>query len=118
MDNHQQPAPQLDSNGLDNKNIAILIWVGTIFFGFIPSLVVFLVKKDSQFVSDHSREALNWAITTLIAYFCAGILSIIVIGVIFFPIIWICNLIFCILGAVKASETQLYRVPFGLRLIK
>ena len=30
----------------DSKNTALLVWIGTIFFGFIPGLILFLVKKD------------------------------------------------------------------------
>ena len=30
----------------DTKNLAMLIWIGSIFLGFIPSLIAYLVKKD------------------------------------------------------------------------
>ena len=28
----------------DSKNIALLMWLGTIFFSFIPALVIYLIK--------------------------------------------------------------------------
>lgn len=38
-------------NNQDSKNMALLIWIGTLFFGFIPSLVLFLIKKDDAYMS-------------------------------------------------------------------
>ncbi|HUL81601.1 MAG TPA: DUF4870 domain-containing protein, partial [Gammaproteobacteria bacterium] len=49
----------------ESRNIAVLVWVGTIFFGFIPSLIVYLIKKDDAYVLDQSKEALNWSITVI-----------------------------------------------------
>ena len=102
----------------DSRNVAVLVWVGTIFFGFIPGLIVYLVKKDDAYVLDQSKEALNWAITALIGW-CAGmILTFILIGVLVFVVVGLAHLIFCVMGAVAASSGQQYRVPFAIRLIK
>ena len=46
------------------------------------------------------------------------ILSAILIGALLMPILWLANLIFCILAGVKANEGVAYRYPFALRLIK
>ena len=102
----------------DSRNVAVLVWVGTIFFGFIPGLVVYLIKKDDAYVLDQSKEALNWAITAIIGYCVGFILTFILIGVLVFAVVGICHLVFCIMGAVGASSGQQYRVPFAIRLIK
>jgi hypothetical protein len=34
----------------DSKNIALLTWAGSLFFGFTPDLVVYLVKKDDAYI--------------------------------------------------------------------
>ncbi|MCC6202416.1 MAG: DUF4870 domain-containing protein [Gammaproteobacteria bacterium] len=102
----------------DSKNIALLTWIGTIFFGFIPGLVFYLIKKDDPYIQDQAKEALNWSITAILGY-CAGlILSLILIGVLVIVAVGICHLVFCIMGAVKASEGKPFRVPYALRLIK
>lgn len=106
------------STGQESKNLSLLLWIGTIFFGFIPGLVLYLVKKDDAFVLAHSKEALNWCITAIIAYAIASILTVVVIGAFLYPIIGLCHLIFCILAAVNASEGNSYQVPFAIRLIK
>ncbi|MDR3410920.1 MAG: DUF4870 domain-containing protein [Formivibrio sp.] len=120
MENNQPPvpSPQPSPGTLDEKTIATLVWVGTIFFGFIPSLIVFLIRKDDEFLLEHCKEALNWSITTAIGWLCGVVLSFMLIGFLVFPVIILCNLIFCIMGAIKASNQQLFRVPVCLRLIK
>jgi uncharacterized Tic20 family protein len=102
----------------DSKNIALLIWIGSIFFGFIPGLIVYLIKKDDPYIQDQAKEALNWSITASIGYFAGYILSFVLIGMFVLPVVGICNLVFCIMGAIGASNGKPFRVPFAIRLIK
>lgn len=119
MENNRSPVPSPRPSGeLDGRTIAILVWVGTIFFGFIPSLIIFLIKKDDAFLFEHTKEALNWSITTAIGWLCASMLTFMLIGFLLYPVIILCNLIFCVMGAIKASNNQYFRVPVSLRLIK
>ena len=101
----------------ESRNIAVLVWIGTIFFGFIPGLIVYLIKKDDPYVLDQSKEALNWSITAIIGWFAGVILTFVLIGVLVFIVVGICQLVFCILGAVAASNGKPYRVPFAIRLV-
>lgn len=102
----------------DSRNLALLIWVGTIPLGFIPGLIVYLTKKDDPFLLDHAKESLNWSITAMIAYMAGFILTFVVIGVLVFFALAVCHLAFCVMGAVAASNGGGYRTPIALRLIK
>lgn len=102
----------------DSKNMALLVWIGTIFFGFIPGLILYLLKQDDAYIQDQAKEALNWSITALIVYFAGLILMIVVIGIVVILAIAICHLVFCIMGAIAASDGKKFRVPFAIRLIK
>lgn len=102
----------------DSKNIALLVWIGTIFFGFIPALIIYLIKTDDAYLADQSKEALNWSITVIIGVAIGWVLCLILIGFLILPAIGIINVVFCILGAVGASSGKLFRVPFAIRLIK
>ena len=102
----------------DSKNIALLMWIGTIFFSFIPSLVIYLIKTDDEYLADQSKEALNWSITLFLGSLVGGVLCIILIGFLVLFALWIINIVFCILGAVASSKGERFRVPFALRLIK
>lgn len=100
------------------KTTAIIIWVLTIFFSFVPSLVFYLVKKDDSFVLGHAKEALNWSITAIIASVAIGIIASFISVVAYLgTVVLICTLVFCIMGAMSASKGQAYETPFGLRLI-
>lgn len=103
----------------DDKNIATITHLAGILFSFIPALIVWLLKKDdSHYIAAQAKEALNFQITVAIALFISGsILSWILIGLAFIPIIWLANIIFCIIAAVSTSKGETYRYPFCLRLI-
>jgi uncharacterized Tic20 family protein len=45
-------------------------------------------------------------------------LTFIVIGILVFIVLGICHLVFCIMGAVAASNGKAIRVPFSIRLMK
>ena len=102
----------------DEKNIVVLTHIGGTIFSFIPALIVWLLKKDdSAYIADQAREALNFQITVLIAQVISSILIVILIGFVLMGIIWLANIIFCIIAAVAASKGEYYRYPFALRLI-
>lgn len=102
----------------DSKNLAILNWVGTIFLGFIPGLILYLLKTDDEYVSEQSKEALNWSITVVIGNVVAFILTFIAIGALLFPIIGLAHLVFCLMGAFAVAKGEHFRVPWAIRLIK
>ncbi len=102
----------------NSKNIALITWIGTIFFWFIPGLIFYLTQKDDPYIQDQAKEALNWSITATCGYFAGVVLTFILIGVLVLVAVGICHLVFCIMGAVGASNGKSFRVPFAIRLIK
>ena len=102
----------------DSKNIGLLMWLGTIFFSFIPALVIYLLKTNDEYLADQSKEALNWSITVFIGTVVGWVLCIILIGFLVLAVIGILNLVFCILGVIATSNGKIFRVPFAIRLIK
>jgi uncharacterized protein len=103
----------------DDKNIATVTHLAGTMFSFIPALIVWILKKDdSAFIADQAKEALNFQITVGIAMFvCGSILSWILIGIMFIPMIWLANIVFCIIAAISTSKGETYRYPLCLRLI-
>ncbi|XZG69870.1 DUF4870 domain-containing protein [Chitinibacteraceae bacterium HSL-7] len=111
----EQPSGKPSSEA---TTFSVLTWIGTLIFSFIPPLIVYLIKKDDAFVSDHAKEALNWSITVILASVIGSFLTVILVGFLILGAAWLANLIFCIIAAVKASNGETYRAPFCLRLIK
>jgi uncharacterized Tic20 family protein len=105
----------------DAKSMAMLSHLLSIFFGFIPALVIWLTKKQEHpFIEDQSKEALNFQITMAIAWAVGVIFAVMTLGLgsLLFPVLWIANLIFSIMAAMKAKDGVSYRYPFALRLVK
>lgn len=126
-------APQPSGPTQESRNWAMAAHLSALvasFLGFavIGPLVVWLVKKDDDpFVAEHSREALNFQLTWLVAGLVGGIIGF-VIGVVtlglgfillallggLFALAW---LVLTIVAGVKASSGEHYRYPLTVRLI-
>jgi uncharacterized Tic20 family protein len=100
----------------DERILAILCHVLSIFFWIFPPLIIYLIKKDqSSFVTDHAREALNFQLTMTLA---GIVLFITIVGILLLWVLGIVVLVFVIVASVKASEKRLYRYPMTIRFIK
>ncbi|HWU34575.1 MAG TPA: DUF4870 domain-containing protein [Methylovorus sp.] len=112
---HEREAQDIPA---DDLNIMVLTHLGGILFSVFPSLIVWLLKRnDSPYISQQSREALNFQITVLIAQAISSALIFILVGFLFMGVVWLLNIIFSFLAAVAASRGEAYRYPFTLRLI-
>ncbi|HEX5959625.1 MAG TPA: DUF4870 domain-containing protein [Rhodanobacteraceae bacterium] len=115
------PTPPAAAGGAEDKNLAMLTHLSGIVFGFLVPLIIWLINKDNpakSYITSESKEALNFQLTILIAYVICWILLVILIGGLLWFLVWIVNLVFCILAAVEVSNKGSYRYPFALRLIK
>lgn len=114
------PAPSGEAP-TEDRTLALLVHLSGIVASVLVPLIVWLINKDKPekaFLNDQSKEALNFQITIAIAWVIAIVLSALLIGFLLYPVIWIVNLIFCIMAGIKANEGVAYRYPFALRLIK
>jgi len=105
----------------DERTLGILSHILAIVFafGWIPPLIIWLIKKgQSEFIEQNALESLNFQITMAIAYFISGILMTVAIGLFLLWALGIVNAILVIIAAIKTSENKIYRYPFNLRLIK
>jgi len=102
------------------KQMAMLAHILAIPGGFVGPLIIFLLKKDeSEFIEFHSREALNFQITLLLASFVGvGFTFFCLLGVVFIPAIVIVDIVFCILAGIKANDGEKYEYPVSIRIVK
>lgn len=102
----------------DEKTMAILSHILCLVAGFIPPLVIYLVKKESPYVVAHAKESLNFQLTMLIGVIVSAVLMIVLIGFLLLWLLGIANLVLIIIATIRASENKLYRYPFSIRFIK
>jgi uncharacterized Tic20 family protein len=100
----------------DSRNMAVLMFILSIFFWFIPALVMFLVKKDDEFVYQNAVALLNFEITLTIAYFALAIIPI--LGWLAMMGVGIAALVLLVMGALKAQNGEPVAFPFTLQLVK
>jgi hypothetical protein len=113
---YQAPAPL---NPSDERLWSTLVHIGGIFFEFIPALIGYLVFKDrGPFVREHTRTALNFQITLVLAYAVGAVTSLILVGLFILAAAAILNIVFSILAAVAANNGQMYRYPLTIEFVK
>ena len=64
----------------DDRTMAMIGHLSGIVAGFIGPLIIWLINKektDKVWLNDQAKEALNFQITLLIAYFVSGILTLV-----------------------------------------
>lgn len=119
--------------------MAIFSYIGNI----IGALVMWLIKRnDSAFIDNQGKEALNFQITLSFINLAIGLLYGIRHGIwsirriwrddfafsdwdVFtftsvsaYGVVWVLNIVFSIIAAVRASNGIAYRYPFSWRIVK
>lgn len=111
--------------GQEEKTMAMLCHLLSIFTGFLGPLILWLVKKDaSPFVDHHGRESLNFQITLFIAMLVLGgatfALLFIMIGLVLVPFLFLIpllGLIAQIVACAAAANGKWYRYPCSIRIL-
>ena len=114
------PPPTTTEASSDDRNVAMLTHLSGFIFSVIVPLIVWLMHKDradKAYLVKEAKVALNFQITVLIGYVICWILTLIIIGVLLTWLLWVANLVFCIIAAVKVSSDGSYRYPIALRLV-
>jgi len=108
--------------GVEVKSFCVLLhvsqFVGFVipFGGFVLPLVMWLTCRDDYpEVNDHGKAVMNWVISRALYYFVGLILCVFIIGVAFLFVVWICSVVFTVIGAVKASEGKVWPYPLSIR---
>lgn len=109
----------------DERNMAALchllglVWTVTLIGGVVGPLILWILKKDeSEFIDFHGKQAINFQIVMLIGYVISVPLVCVWIGILTFLVFAVVNLVFPIIGAVKASQGERYVYPFTYDFLK
>ncbi|HUB66598.1 MAG TPA: DUF4870 domain-containing protein [Candidatus Methylacidiphilales bacterium] len=111
----QPPAPAQSND----KLFIILCHLSLILgVGFILPFIVYLVKRnESELVTAHAKEVLNFHISLVIYALCCLPLVFILIGIPMLLGLSLMAFICAIIAAIQASDGKFYRYPLTIRLI-
>jgi uncharacterized Tic20 family protein len=96
------------------SHLSFFLGVGII----LPLIVYLAMRRESAYVADNAREALNFHLSVVLYALCCLPLVFIFVGMPLLVVIGVASLILGILAAVKASDGGCYRYPFTLRLVR
>ena len=114
-----QTMPDQEKITADDRNLAVLAHIGTLFGWLIVPLVVWLVKKDeSNFIAEHAKQSINFQLSMMIyitvsimlVFLVVGIFTL--IGLAFFSI-WV-----TIVATVEAGKGKAYKYPLTIQFIQ
>lgn len=97
---------------------ALVVLLGIPFGNILGPLVVWLVKRnDHMFIDEQGKESLNFQISMTIYFALAGVLALILIGIVIMVGLIIANVILVVLASIKASNGESYRYPLTIKFI-
>lgn len=107
----------------DKRKLLSALCHGAIFFSAslvsigIPIAILFV--SDDPVVKENAKEAINFHINLYVYGFIFGILTIVLIGLLFLPLLGLANFILPIIAIIQVlgSPDKSYRYPFLFRLI-
>ena len=103
----------------DEKVLAMLAHLLSLFTWFIGPLIIFLIKRDTKSLAyENAKHALNFQISLFIYYIIAFALIIILIGFLLIFILWIFALVAVIIGCIRAYEGNVYKYPLEIPFIR
>ena len=116
------PPPPVEQG--DDKMTAMLAWLLSLFFPIIPALVIYLIASDDpasgqrSFSKETARVALNWQLTNFLAVIVGIVLTVVVIGIVVIGVFSVLNIVFCIIGMVKALQGENWNSPVTISFVK
>ena len=99
--------------------LAALLPIVPVVGGVIAPLIIWQIKKDEHpFVDQQGKESVNFQISILIYEIVAGLLIFACVGAFLLPAVFIFDIVFLVIAAIKANNGQHYRYPLCIRFIK
>ena len=89
------------------------------FGNLIAPIIIWSMKKDEfPMVDAHGKAVINFQISITIWMIISGVLIILLIGIPLLILLAILQVVFVIIGAIKADNGELYKYPLTIDFIK
>ena len=113
------PAPTADERQWGMIAHLSALVASVVGFPLLGPLIVWLTKgKESAWVEQHAKEALNFQITVTAALWISAFLVVCIVGIFMLPVIGLAALVLTVMAGIKANNGEMYRYPATIRLVK
>lgn len=102
----------------DERTLAWLAHLLGAFVSFLAPLVIYLIRDRRDFAKFAAAQALNFTITTAIAYVVSGLLCLVLIGFVLLPTVAVWSVVMAIVATVKTAQGEWYRYPLTIPFIR
>jgi uncharacterized Tic20 family protein len=111
--------------GMNEKSYAMCLHLSQ-FLGFVipvfgvamPIVMWLLYKDKNEFIAENGRNVVNWVITNLMLLIVLIPACFVLIGIPLLIILFVLDVTFCIIGAIKAGEGTAWKYPLSAQFIK
>ena len=106
---------------LNNKQYTMLMHLsqlaGTVIplAGLAAPIIMWQMKKDQPDVDQHGKVIANWIISSFIYAIVSVILVFVIVGIFLLLALVICQIVFTIIGAIKANNGELWQYPLSIK---
>ena len=120
-----KPVEEFKPWGMDVNTYCMLLhlsgWAGYIIplAGVALPIIMWATNKDqSPMVDRQGKIVINWIISSAIYMIIGVFLSIIFIGIFIIVAVAIMSVVYSIIGAIKASNGEVFEYPMSIRFLK
>jgi len=103
--------------GQTSNSLPVLAHILGIFTSWLGPLIILLATGEER-IKNHARTALNWQLSFIIYSIVSGVLTIVFVGFVLLGVLFVLDLVFCIMAAVKASRGELWKYPLTIPFLK
>jgi len=87
--------------------------------GLVLPIVMWATNKElDPRIDAHGKVVLNWILSSIIYGIVSALLCLILIGIFFLIALFVCSIVFTIIGGVKANGGTLWKYPLSIPFFK
>ena len=87
--------------------------------GLVAPIVIWQMKKnDSPKLDTHGKIVVNWVLSMILYMIVSVVLSFVIIGLPMLLALVVLNIVFPIIGGIKANNGETWRYPLSIRFMK
>jgi len=100
-------------------HLSVLAGLIVPFAGLLAPIIIFILKKEElPGLVPHGYVIFNWMISAFIYAIVSAILMLILIGFLGLIAVAVLSIVFPIIGAIKASEGEVWPYPLSIKFFK